>query len=76
MLKMIVGGREMTLEEYQFFRNRPDLPHCDICDDGKACHCLMRMNLMIAAGEEPESVACSCMGFTGCNTCGRGKLQA
>lgn len=41
---------------------------CSTCDDGTACHCLIRLRLN--PGLEPY--ACGCMGFTGCPDCGRG----
>ena len=73
----IVNGRSMTREEFEHHRYRPDLPHCDICDDGKHCACTVGFNLMTQE-ERDEAfadgpIACGCMGFTGCQACGRGR---
>ena len=40
---------------------RPDLPHCECCNDGERCYC------QVYGHYQP----CSCMGFRSCPVCPR-----
>ena len=56
------AGRE-GWEAITFAHRRPDLPHCERCNDGDLCNCQVY----------DASHVCACMGFLSCPVCPRAR---